>query len=99
MELVHDLLSQSVLGIAGGIGTLGREDIIKATKKTQFNSEASTEHLLSRDKELVLRWEENRKMHNLVTSLKELLALLNRGGGGGKGRGSKHTKGRKATAY
>lgn len=87
-----------VLGIAVGTETLGRDDLMKVTKKTQFNSKVSTKHLLSRDKELALRWEENGKMHNLVTSLKE-------GGGIGGGLlGGSHgdpstQKAEQATAY
>ena len=81
-----------MLGITVGTGILGRDDFIKVTKKIQFNS-VSTKHLLSCDKELALRQEENRKMCNPVTSLKDPLALGG-GGGGERGQGSKHTKGR-----
>lgn len=82
-----------MLGIAVEIGILWRDDPIKVTKETPFNSEVSTEHFLSPDRELVLRQEENKKMYNAVTSLKEPLALQ-----GGEGV-DKHTTGRRTSNY
>lgn len=82
-----------MLGIAVEIGILWRDDPIKVTKETPFNSEVSTEHFLSPNRELVLRQEENKKMYNAVTFLKEPLALQGREGV------DKHTTGRRTSAY